>query len=91
MYEEWFESLARDLKIMKVVDTSSYVELVICKEILDAIDIENLFVSVINITTNFQFKYKNEELTINLLKKNLEKHYIYYLIDLLLVVISSKR
>ena len=91
MYEEWFESLARDLKIMKVVDTSSYVELVICKEILEAIDIENLFVNVINITTNFQFKYKNEELTINLLKKNLEKHYIYYLIDLLLVVISSKR
>ena len=44
---------------------------------------EDLFIRAIKLTNNFTFVYKNEILTIKLNTINLEKHYIYYLTDLL--------
>ncbi|MDD6879064.1 MAG: transcription-repair coupling factor [bacterium] len=83
MYEEWFESLAKKLQIIKVDQTSNNIILTISKEESLKIDGEELFINALKISPYFSIKYKNEMIEITLDIRNLEKHYIYYLIDLL--------
>ena len=83
MYEEWFESMARELNITKVVQNDKYIELVFDEEQLEKIDGEQLFIKALDISSNFSFSYKNKLLKVNLDRRGLEKHYIYYLTDLL--------
>ena len=90
MYEEWFESIAKKLKISSVIQNELSIELTINSEILEKIDCEKLFILTLNISKNFQFKYLNNKLLIILKKSNLEKHYIYYLVDFLLAVEQSR-
>ena len=59
------------------------IELTFNKNVSGKIDGEKLFVDAFSITTNFSFKYKNEFLIIVLSIDNLDRHYIYYLTDLL--------
>ncbi len=89
MYEEWFESLANKLKIKKVKQTNNTVEMMLNKEILNNIDGEQLFLETLKINGNFSFKMLGNNLIITLRTDNLEKHFIYYLIDLLFVIQKS--
>ena len=52
------------------------------KELTKKIDGELLFLDVISLTRKFRFSMKNEELTITLDIVGLDKHFIYYLIDM---------
>ena len=72
-----------NLNIIKVNQNRMSIEIMFNKDISNKIDGENLFISAINITRNFRFKYKNESLIISLSFEGLNKHYIYYLTDLL--------
>lgn len=83
MYEEWFETLANKLKINRVIIKKNVIELYIEKEISEQIDGEQLFLKAFEISRNFTFEYKNETIKISLSLKNLEKHYLYYLTELL--------
>ena len=89
MYEEWFESLANKLKIKKVKQTNNTVELMLDKEILNNINGEQLFLETLKINSNFSFRMLGNNLIITLRIDNLEKHFIYYLIDLLFVIQKS--
>ena len=83
MYQEWFEKMAKELEIEKVNHTRNSLELVFSKDITGKIDGEKLFVDAFHITSMFRFKMISEQLIVILDTIKLEKHYIYYLVDLL--------
>lgn len=83
MYQEWFEKMAKELEIEKVNRTRNSLELVFSKEMTSKIDGEKLFMDAFNITPMFRFKMLQERLIIILDTIKLEKHYVYYLVDLL--------
>ena len=86
MYQEWFEHLANKLKIKKVKQTKDKVEIIIDKEILDKINGEKFFLETLKVNTKFKFSMLGKNLIISLNITNLDKHFIYYLIDLLFVI-----
>ncbi|MBP5408396.1 MAG: transcription-repair coupling factor, partial [Bacilli bacterium] len=83
MYEEWFEKIAKDLDIIKVNQTKTTVEIIFSANKSNEIDGEKLFMNAYDISRYFKFNYKNRCLSITLEVVRLEKHYIYYLIELL--------
>ena len=83
MYEIWFEKLAKEYNVYKVNKTNLFIELVFDIGIQDKIDMQKLFILANDITFNFKFSYINDRLKIKLVLNNLEKHYIYYLTELL--------
>lgn len=83
MYQEWFEKMAKNLGIEKVNQTKNSLELVFSLESTSKIDGEKLFTDAFNITPMFRFKMLNDRLIIVLDTIKLDKHYIYYLVDLL--------
>ena len=83
MYEEWFEKLAKKLEIEKVNKTRNSIELVFSSEMTKKIDGEKLFRESFKISPMFRFKLLSGHLIVILDIIKLEKHYIYYLIDLL--------
>lgn len=91
MYEEWFEALANKLKIKRVKQTNNTVEIMLDKEITSKIDGEKLFLDTLKISNNFKFGMMGGNLIITLKTINLEKHFIYYLIDLLFVIDKAKK
>ena len=84
MYEEWFEKLAKSLQIDDVIDDKKYVSIRLSKEISDKIQGDVLFKEIYDINHNFKLNYKNSSIYIILEKSNLEKHYLMYLIALLI-------
>ena len=91
MYEEWFEALANKLKIRKVKQTNNNIEIMLDKEFVSNIDGEKLFLDTLKINNNFKFGMIGGNLIISLRIDNLEKHFIYYLIDLLFVIESATK
>ena len=89
MYEELFEKEMRSLSIKKVNQTKNFVAITLSKELTKNIDGELLFLDVISLTRKFRFSMKNEELTITLDTVGLDKHFIYYLIDMLDILKSA--
>ena len=83
MYEEWFEKLAKQFEVEKVNNTKNSIELVLSKEITNHIDGEKIFEEAFKITPMFRFKLLKERLIIILDLVKLEKHYVYYLVELL--------
>ncbi len=83
MYEELFEKEIRTLKVKSVNQTKNFVSITLTKELTKNIDGELLFLDVISLTRKFRFSMRNDELTITLDTVGLDKHFIYYLIDML--------
>ena len=83
MYEEWFEKIAKKLEIIKVNQTKTSIELIFSANKTKDINGEKLFMDAYDISKYFKFNYKNRCLSIILETVRLEKHYIYYIIDLL--------
>ena len=84
MYEEWFEKIAKSLNIENVIDTEKNVTLILPVEISNMIQGDKLFVESYNINHNFRLEYKNRQIHIILDKFKLKKHYLMYLIALLI-------
>ncbi len=83
MYEEWFEKLAKKFEIEKVNKTRNSVELIFSENMTKKIDGEKVFRISFKISPMFRFKLLSGHLMIILDIIKLEKHYIYYLVDLL--------
>ncbi len=83
MYEEWFEKLASSLKIKHIVQTKEYVEITLPENISSSINGEKLFLKLYNVNPKFKIKYLAKRIIINLPIKNLDKHYLYYLVEIL--------
>ncbi|MEG2564100.1 MAG: transcription-repair coupling factor [Bacilli bacterium] len=83
MYEEWFEKLATTLEIIEVKQTKNFISLVFSEDRSNIIDGEKIFMQANKITPYFRFAMKGPCFEIILDTIKLEKHYIYYLIELL--------
>ena len=88
MYTKLFENQAKKLGIKEVKQTNLFVELFMDNKLLEKIDTEKLFMTSLEISTKFKFNYLNNRLSIKLMLKDLDKHFIYYLVDLLLKIDS---
>ena len=91
MYEELFEHLAEKLNITKVKQTKNFIEVYLPVELSNVIDGDRLFMEICSLTRKFRFSMKNKELIIILDTINLEKNYIFYLIDLLDIIKRCKK
>ncbi|MDD4187921.1 MAG: transcription-repair coupling factor [Bacilli bacterium] len=88
MYEEWFENLCNTLKITEVVQNDLQITITLPKDISDQINGEKLFLQTYNIHPKFKLKYLQNKISLSLPLKNLEKHYIYYLVELIEIINS---
>lgn len=83
MYEEWFEKLANKLKIKKVKQTKNSIEIYFSGDIVSKMDTETIFMDAFYITNMFRFISRDNDLIIVLDIIKLDKHPIYYLVELL--------
>ena len=83
MYEEWFEKIANNLGITKVVQTDRLIEITLPKELSSTIKGDKLLYESLSISRNFKLAYHNGEIKISLLYKSLPEHFIKYIVRLL--------
>ncbi len=83
MHEEWFEKLARSIPVKNFRQTKNSMELSFSKEVIERLDMEQLFVDACQISMMFRFKTLGEVLVIILDTIKLEEHPLYYLCQLL--------
>lgn len=83
MYEEWFEKIALELNITKVVQNEKEVEIELPEDVSNKLDGDKLFLAVYNINPKFKLRYTNKKIYLKLPIKLLEKHFVYYLVNLL--------
>lgn len=86
MYEEWFEKLAINLEITEVVDGKNSVDITLPANISSKIDGEVLFNEAYDISHMFRFTYKDGCIHVILDKVKLDKHYLMYLIGILIKI-----
>jgi len=89
MYEELFEYKARELGIKKIIQTKNFISIYLPIDLSNKIDGDNLFMQAMDISRKIRFGMKNKELIITLDLINLDKHFIYYLNDLIDVIKKS--
>ena len=83
MYEEWFEKLASKLKVSKVKQTKNSIELYFPASVVSKFNTEDIFMDAFYITNMFRFISRGNDLVIVLDIIKLERHPIYYLVELL--------
>jgi len=91
MHEELFENRAKSLGIEKIIQTKNSISLYLPPDLSNNINGDNLFMEACSLTRKFRFGMKNRQLIITLDTVTLDKHYIYYLIDLLDIIEKSKK
>ena len=83
MYEEWFEKIAKKLGIKNVKQTDRLIEIELPKELSNTIKGDKLLYEATSITRNFNLSYKHDCIVITLYYKNLEEHFIKYIVRFL--------
>ena len=83
MYEEWFEKLAAKVKLGKVNQNKNSIELVFPMEVVTKMDTEELFMDAFQVSNMFRFISRGSNLVIVLDIIKLERHPVYYLVELL--------
>ena len=83
MYEELFEELASQLNIKRIRQTKNFIEIILPLELSSKINISQLFMDASDITRMIRFTMRGKLLVLTLDTIKLEKHFIYYLIELL--------
>ena len=83
MYEEWFEKLALELHIDKVVQNNRIVEIEIPQSLTEKLKFDKLFMQVYNICPKVQFRSVAKNVYITIPLNSLSKHFVYYLVDIL--------
>ena len=83
MYQEWFEKLAKKVGIEEVKQNPKEIELIYSMEASKNINSQELFMKAYKISPNFKFSYHSLRVHVTLTLNKLERHPIYYLIDLI--------
>ena len=83
MYEELFEALAIKLNIKRIRQTKNFIEIILPLEISSKINVGKLFMEASDITRMIRFSTRGKLLVLTLDIVKLEKHFIFYLIELL--------
>lgn len=91
MYEEWLEKLVGELNIKNIRQTKNFIEIPLDKKEADKIKGEELFYELTKIGNMFRFTSRLNNLNIILDTVRLEKHYVYYLVDLMRLIKKCKK
>ena len=91
MLEELFENMANKLKIEQIRQTKTFIELTLPRELTENIDGQKLFLDATRLSRKIRFGKRFDKLLITLDIVNLDKHFIYYLIDLLKIIEECKK
>lgn len=91
MYEQWLEKLVQKLNITNIRQTKNFIEIPINKKEAENLDGENLFYELTKIGKMFRFTSRLNKLYIILDTVKLDKHYIYYLIELMQIIEKSRK
>lgn len=91
MHEELFEKYAQKLNIEQIKQTKNSIELTLNKELTNNIDGDVLFYEASKISRMFRFGMRMGLLIITLDTVKLDKHFIYYLIDLMKIIDKSRK
>lgn len=91
MHEEWLEKLASNIGLKHFRQYKNSIEIEIPKEIMKDINSKELFFGVSDLSRKFRMTTRGTIVVIILDTINLEKHFIYYLIDLLLLIKKIKQ
>ncbi len=83
MYEKLFEHLASLKGIEKVRETKNNITFILSKEHSKNINGEYLFMKAHDISKFIRFTYRLEKLNIIIDTIKLDKHYLYYIVELL--------
>ena len=86
MLEELFETLAKQKHVYKVVQSDSDIVLYFDEEVSSHVNGAVLLTKLFNISQNFKVEYVNKVLKISLTTKNLDKHFIYYLVEMIDII-----
>ena len=89
MYEEWFEKQALKIGIKNVVETKNYIELCFPEDVVKNLDTEELFMESFKISNMFRFKSRGSNLLIILDTIKLDKHPLFYLTELLELILNN--
>lgn len=89
MHEELFENKAKQFNIKRIVQTKNSISIYIPRDITESLNGDQLFLDVCSLTRKFRFGMKNKELLITLDTVTLDRHYIYYLLDMLDILKKS--
>ena len=85
MHEELFEKMAKELNITRIRQTKNFIEVILPNEISKNIKIEDLFMNLSSYRF-YRFSSRFNQVIITLDTIKLDKHFIYYLIDLVEVI-----
>ncbi len=91
MYEELFEKEAQKLGITQIRQTKNFIEITVPKEITKDLDGQYLFYETSKLSRMFRFSQKQDNLLITLDIVKLDKHFLYYLLDLLKIINKAKK
>ena len=83
MYEELFEKKAKKLGVKDIKQNKNNIEIWLPLDLTNKIKIDDLFINLSKVSRKFRFGMRFKRLVITLDIVNLDKHFIYYLIDLL--------
>ena len=82
MYEEWFEKIAISLNITNIKQTNDMICIEIPEFESSKMKGDKLFLEAYNINPKFQIQYLNKKIIIKLPLKQLDKHFLYFLVPL---------
>ena len=86
MYSRWFEHLATSLEISNIKQNRQIIQIVLPEDISMLLNYSSLFLESQKISKNIRFKVIKNNLIVILDLNNLDKHFIYYLIDILILI-----
>ena len=89
MYEEWFSKLAKKIGIEEIIDNDKYVDMTLPVNINEKIKGDKLFELAYDVNRNFKLNFKHNHIHIILEKNKLEKHYLMYLIAILIRIFEK--
>ena len=89
MYEQLLEKKLFSIGIDNIVQTKTFISIYIPEKLVKKLNTDDLFMDVSSISRNFRFSMKLTNLVITLDIVNLDKHFIYYLLDLVDILEKS--
>ena len=76
----------KQLDIYKIDVNDRFIEVVLSKELSQKIKGDRFLIETLKLSNKFNISYTNNMINVKLYYKTLEKHYIYYLVDLMEII-----
>lgn len=86
MHEELFEKQAQKQNIKDIKQTKNFITITLDENQTNKIDGENLFYKITQLSRMIRLSMRNNKLIITLDTIKLDKHFIYYLLDILKII-----